>query len=106
LRYVQGSHLEGIRPHGSSSVLGFSQGITDYSAEDEARAAKICLRPGDATVHHGNTIHRAEPNRTSNHHRRAFAMVIEGVSSKRDEEAYDRYMAALKRQHEAMGLNT
>jgi phytanoyl-CoA hydroxylase len=106
LRYVRGSHLEGIRPHGSSSVLGFSQGISDYGPKDEARAANICLRPGDATVHHGNTIHRAEPNRTADRNRRAFAMVIEGVSCKRDEDAYRRYMAALKRQHEAMGLKT
>jgi phytanoyl-CoA hydroxylase len=106
LRYVRGSHLEGIRSHGRSSVLGFSQGITDYGPKDEARAAKICLRIGDATVHHGNTIHRAEPNRTAGRHRRAFAMVIEGASCRRDEEAYARYVAALKCQHESMGLAT
>ena len=30
LRYIPGSHLEGIRPHGRSEILGFSQGILDY----------------------------------------------------------------------------
>src|SRR5262245_51840791 len=29
LRYVAGSHRQGIRPHGRSNVLGFSQGILD-----------------------------------------------------------------------------
>ena len=32
LRYVAGSHACGFRPHARSSILGFSQGITDYSA--------------------------------------------------------------------------
>src|ERR1051326_1735948 len=29
LCYLRGSHTKGFRPHGVSSVLGFSQGITD-----------------------------------------------------------------------------
>src|SRR5581483_3890114 len=29
LRYVPGSHRRGLRPHGRSNVLGFSQGIAD-----------------------------------------------------------------------------
>jgi phytanoyl-CoA hydroxylase len=106
LRYVVGSHQRGIRPHGRSSILGFSQGITDYGPEDQAREVQIHLQPGDAVVHHGNTIHRAEPNGSATRNRRAFAMVFKGNSCKRDEEAFARYLAALKTQHETMGLKT
>jgi phytanoyl-CoA hydroxylase len=106
LRYVAGSHRRGIRPHGRSNVLGFSQGITDYGTGDEAREVPIHLRPGDVVVHHGETIHRADPNRSAARHRRAFAMVFKGASCRRNEEAFARYMAALKAQHSTMGLKT
>jgi phytanoyl-CoA hydroxylase len=104
LRYVAGSHERGFRPHGRSNVLGFSQGILDYGPEDEAREVKIHLKPGDVVAHHGMTIHRAEPNRTQDRHRRAFAMVFKGISCRRDEESFARYQAAAKMQHESMGL--
>ena len=48
LRYVAGSHRRGIRPHGRSNVLGFSQVITDYGPEDEAREVSCLL--ADARV--------------------------------------------------------
>lgn len=106
LRYVAGSQRRGIRPHGRSGILGFSQGITDYGPEDQAREVKILLQPGDVVAHHGETIHRADANRSKTRHRRAFAMVFKGVSCRRDEEGYNRYMASLKAQHEKMGLKT
>ncbi len=106
LRYVPGSHLRGIRPHNRSNILGFSQGITDYSDADRAGEVKIHLEPGDVTVHHGDTIHRAEANRSATRDRRAFAMVMKGVSCKLDEEAFRRYSEAVKKQHEQMGLQT
>ena len=43
---------------GWPKVLGFSQGISDYGPEDEAREAVVSLQPGDLAVHHGETIHR------------------------------------------------
>ncbi|MSR58107.1 MAG: phytanoyl-CoA dioxygenase family protein [Planctomycetaceae bacterium] len=104
LRYVAGSHREGFRPHGRSNVLGFSQGILDYGPADEAREVKIHLQPGDVVAHHGMTIHRAEPNRSADRNRRAFAMVYQGVSCRRDEVAFARYQAAAKTQHELLGL--
>lgn len=103
LRYVRGSYRKGIRQHNASSVLGFSQGITDYGPEDELLEEPMCLQPGDLIAHHGETIHRADPNH-SQRHRRAFAMVFYGVSAKRDNEAYERYMSAVKQQHSSMGL--
>ncbi len=106
LRYVRGSHKEGFRPHGRSGVLGFSQGITNYGPEDEARAVPICLSPGDCVVHHGNLIHRAEPNLSPTRNRRAYAMVCQGGSCHRDEQGFARYEASLKEQHAAMGLKS
>ena len=106
LRYVAGSYLHGLRPHKLSNVLGFSQGITDYGPNDQAREVEICLQPGDAVAHHGTTIHRADANRSATRHRRAFAMVFRGASCRRDENAYARYQADMKTQHEEKGLKT
>jgi phytanoyl-CoA hydroxylase len=105
LRYVAGSHRRGIRPHQPTNVLGFSQGISDFGPHDEALERAITLEPGDLVAHHGETIHRAEPNRSANRNRRAFAMVFRGISCRRDDEAYSRYEASLKSQHEKMGLS-
>lgn len=106
LRYVRGSHLHGVRRHGRSSILGFSQGITDYGPEDREQESAVALQPGDAVAHHGNTIHRADPNVSPSRQRRSFAMVFRGVSCRRDEDAYARYLAGLKSQHEQLGLKT
>ena len=105
LRYVPGSHAGGARPHDRSSVLGFSQGISDYGDADFSREVSVHLQPGDATVHHGWTVHRADANRSAERQRRSFAMVFKGVSCQRDEAAYQRYEEALASQHNEMGLN-
>ncbi len=106
LRYVSGSHRDGLRSHQASDVLGFSQGIADYGPDDESREVAVRLEPGDLTVHHGETIHRADPNRTENRSRRSFAMVINSKSCCRDEGRYAEYLAAMKAQHEAKGLKS
>jgi phytanoyl-CoA hydroxylase len=104
LRYVPGSHHRGLRPHRPTSILGFSQGVADYGPEDERQERPVFLQPGDLLVHHGETIHRADPNRTADRHRRAFAMVYRGVSCRRDPRAYEHYEQAMREQHRQMGL--
>ncbi len=104
LRYVAGAHKRGLRPHAATSVLGFSQGISDFGPDDEAREVAIHLQPGDAAVHHCEIIHRADPNQSATRHRRAFAMVMYGESCRLDEEAHQRYLASARRQHQSMGL--
>ena len=106
LRYVAGSHLRGIRKHAKSQILGFSQGIADYTAEDFTREVAVPLQPGDVVAHHGNTIHRADSNLSLTRNRRSFAIVFRGVSCQRDEEAYAQYLNAAKQQHQEMGLKT
>ena len=104
LRYVAGSHQKGFRTHARSGILGFSQGITDYTPDDFTREVAVPLQPGDAVAHHGMTIHRADANTSTTRHRRSFAMVFRGVSCQRDEPAFARYLAAAKQQHAEMGL--
>jgi phytanoyl-CoA hydroxylase len=104
LRYVAGSHQRGFRTHSRSSILGFSQGITDYKGDDFSREVAVTLRSGDAVAHHGMTIHRADANLSATRHRRSFAMVFKGVSCQRDDAAYATYLASARQQHEELGL--
>jgi phytanoyl-CoA hydroxylase len=104
LRYVAGSHLCGYRPHARSRILGFSQGITDYAPADFTRERAALLEPGDAVAHYAMTIHRADANLSKTRHRRSFAMVFKGVSCRRDQEAYDRYLASARAQQQELGL--
>ena len=106
LRYVALSHQRGFRTHAKSKILGFSQGITDYTPDDFTREVAILLQPGDVVAHHGMTIHRADANLSATRQRRSFAIVFKGVSCQRDEAAYARYLAAAREQHQEMGLRT
>lgn len=106
LRHVVGSHRRGIRPHTTTEVLGFSQGITDYGPEDKSREAIIRLQPGDLAVHHGETIHWADSNWSTTRSRRAFAIVIQGISCQLDEESHQRQQENLRRQHKSIGLDS
>lgn len=91
LRYVPGSHRLGHRLHTSSGVLGFSQGIADFTSEDEMAEVAVELDPGDAVGHHPETIHRALPNSHPHRTRQAVCMTFHGESARRDEEAYEQY---------------
>ncbi|MEZ6127587.1 MAG: phytanoyl-CoA dioxygenase family protein [Planctomycetaceae bacterium] len=104
LRYLAGSHQGGFRPHARSRVLGFSQGITNFSADDFMSEVAVPMEPGDLVVHHGMTVHRADANMSTTRHRRSFALVFKGISCQRDQEAYDRYLQAAKAQHQEQGL--
>jgi len=87
-----------------SKILGFSQGIADYTPDDFTRERAILLEPGDAVVHYGMTIHRADANSSAIRHRRSFAMVLKGASCRRDDDAYQRYLASAREQHQELGL--
>ena len=41
VKYVKGSHLKGMRPHGRTKILGFSQGIIDYGTDDMANEVSL-----------------------------------------------------------------
>jgi len=106
LRYIKGSHVPGMRPHNRTKTLGFSQGISDYSDSDRALEVPIVAQPGDALIHLGNTIHRADPNQSLTRHRRSFGVVIQAKSCTRDELAFQNYLDASRSQHQELGLKT
>lgn len=106
LRYVRGSHQPGVRPHSRTQTLGFSQGISDYGEADRQHEVPIHAQPGDLLIHHGNTIHRADANRSATRHRRSFALVFKAPSCRRDEDAFRRYSQAAQAQHQQLGLKT
>lgn len=65
MRYIRGSHRHGLRNHGMSGVLGFSQGITDFGTADRVYEIVMRAQPGDLLVHHCLTIHLADGNASS-----------------------------------------
>ena len=102
LRYVRASHAQPVRHHGRSKVRGFSQTIVDFGDDDLAQEYVAELRRGDVLVHHSNTIHWAEENR-SQRHRRSAALVFRSARAQRDPVAWQRYMNSLREQQEALG---
>ncbi|MBI2825510.1 MAG: phytanoyl-CoA dioxygenase family protein [Planctomycetia bacterium] len=96
VRYVRGSHRHGVRPHGRTQTLGFSQGITDYPrADDLANETPMPAQPGDALAHHALTIHRAEGNRSAIRTRRAVGFIYYAARAKADAEANKAYESRL-----------
>lgn len=80
--YIPGSHLAGMRTHGKSGTLGFSQGIQDYCDEDIETEKAIYAAPGDLIIHHSMTIHRAGGNRSGIRNRRAMGMVYYSAAAR------------------------
>lgn len=97
--YVKGSHLKGLRPHGRTQTIGFSQSITDYgTADDENNLVSFPAKPGDLLVHHSMTIHTAAANTTESRSRKALGLIYFGESAQQDSAAKEAYMKALQTQ--------
>jgi phytanoyl-CoA hydroxylase len=97
VKYVRGSHLKGMRPHGKTKTLGFSQGITDFGKEDDIVNEEICAaKPGDLLIHHSLTIHYAGANRDEKRSRKALGLIYFGKSAKEDIEAKAAYQKRLQ----------
>ena len=97
VRYIPGSHLTGMRPHGRTNTLGFSQGITDFGDEDFAKEIPVRAKPGDLLIHHAMTIHRADGNK-SDRSRKALGFIYFGESAKEDVEAKKAYVQRLSQE--------
>jgi phytanoyl-CoA hydroxylase len=94
MRYIAGSHRTGMRPHGRTGVLGFSQGISDYGDADRASEIPISAKPGDLLVHHSLTIHRADAN-PSSRHRRSLGFVYYAARAQQDKQKLASYQDGL-----------
>lgn len=102
LRYLPGSHKRGMRPHDVSEVFGFSLGITDFGEDDLSHEVAVCLEPGDLVVHHGMTVHRADPN-ASDRLRRGVGLVYFAARARVDEQRKAAHQAKMKEYWAAAG---
>ena len=92
--YIPGSHRKGMRDHGKTSLLGFSQGITDWSDKDTMSEVQMKASAGDILVHHSLTIHRANANK-SPRHRRAIGFIFYRDDVVIDKDAHAAYKMKL-----------
>jgi len=92
--YIPGSHLAGLRAHGRTGTLGFSQGITDWSAADTLHEQQMVAAPGDLLVHHSLTIHRANAN-MSDRTRQSVGFIFYRSDVQEDKAAHDDYKQQL-----------
>ncbi len=103
VRYLKGSHHDGLRPHARTQTLGFSQGIVGYG-KDEAREEIPCpAQPGDLLAHHALTVHRADANLSQTRSRRALGFIFYGQSAREDKVAHQAYQRKLAEEMSAEG---
>ena len=89
--YLKGSHRGGTRVHRPSGVAGNSMGLAETLDYEEADVVRALLEPGDAMIHHCETIHWSEPNRSASP-RVGLLMVFRGghtVFDPKLKESYD-----------------
>lgn len=98
VRYVPGSHESGMRPHGKTGTLGFSQGITNYTTRDWESERSISVQAGDLIAHHALTIHRADRNKSADRARRALAFIYYSTTATEDADAHAEYQARLRQE--------
>ena len=104
VRYVRGSHTRGMRPHGRTETLGFSQGITNFAQAADSKNEVACpAQPGDLLAHHALTIHRADANTSPTRTRRALGFIFYGESAREDLAAHKAYQVKLATEMEVAG---
>ena len=103
VRYLRGSHLDGMRPHGRTQTLGFSQGIANFGNNETREEVPCPANPGDLLAHHALTIHRADANLSSTRSRRALGFIFYGKSAREDKAAHETYQRKLASEMSAEG---
>lgn len=100
VRYVPGSQNSGLRDHATTGTLGFSQGIVEYTTDNEL---PMSASPGDLLAHHALTIHRADGNRSATRSRRALGLIYYSERAREDAAAHARYQQKLADELKAAG---
>lgn len=95
----KGSHQLGLLPHRPSGVLGFSQTLINPVDTGKYPEVQLCMKPGDVSLHHTNTIHRSGAN-TTDRSRRQLGLVYRSSRAKRDEAGWAAYQTELKKLHQ------
>lgn len=81
--FVKGSHRQGLLPTRPSGVRGNSIGLAEPPSVPIADQFCGILAPGDATIHHCDTIHHSAPN-TTEHSRLGLLLVYRGGHTRTD----------------------
>lgn len=81
--YVKGSHCLGPLPTKPSGVRGNSIGLAEMPETSAEALLVALLEPGDATIHHCDTVHYSAPN-TTDHPRLGFLLVFRGSHTQTD----------------------
>jgi ectoine hydroxylase-related dioxygenase (phytanoyl-CoA dioxygenase family) len=92
--YVKGTHRIGPLPTKPSGVRGNSIGLAGMPETTEENLLVALLEPGDATIHHCDTIHYSAPN-TTDHPRLGFLLVFRGSHTQTDPALKAAYSAAV-----------
>ena len=103
VRYLRGSHLDGMRPHERTQTLGFSQGIVDFGKNESREEVPCPAKPGDLLAHHAMTVHRADANASLTRSRRALGFIFYGESAREDKVARQAYQKNLADELSALG---
>ncbi|GAB5558498.1 MAG: phytanoyl-CoA dioxygenase family protein [Synoicihabitans sp.] len=104
VRYARGSHREGVREHGWTETLGFSQGIQDFpTASDQASEVVMRARAGDLLIHDAMTVHWADGNSSETRSRQAMGLVYFSDRAQTDEKAREAYKKKLHTTLQAAG---
>ncbi len=94
--FIKGSHVQGVLPTKPSGVRGNSIGLAEPPAAPLDDQFCALLEPGDASIHHCNTIHHSAPN-TTDQSRLGFLLVFRGSHTEVDptlKAAYSEAVAA------------
>lgn len=91
--FVKGSQNEGVLPTKPSGVRGNSIGMAHPSTVPLEEQFCGLLAPGDATIHHCQTIHHSAPNKTD-HSRLGLLFVYRGSHTASDPTLRNTYAEA------------
>jgi ectoine hydroxylase-related dioxygenase (phytanoyl-CoA dioxygenase family) len=91
--YLKGSHRGGTRPHRPSGVAGNSMGLANMPHHDDGDVFRGTLEPGDALIHHCETVHWSGPNQTDDP-RCGLLMVFRGAHTADDPKLKGAYAGA------------
>jgi len=103
VRYLRGSHHDGLRPHERTQTLGFSQGIMDYGKNEPREEVPCPANPGDLLAHHALTVHRADANLSRTRSRRALGFIFYGESARGNTDAHEKYQRNLTKELKVSG---
>ncbi|MCC9605530.1 phytanoyl-CoA dioxygenase family protein [Blastopirellula sp. JC732] len=94
VRFIQGSHQLGMLPTVMSGVRGNSIGLAEPPSTEMGKEVPAILAPGDATIHHCQTVHASSPNNTDSS-RLALLFVYRAATTETDPTLKSTYAEAV-----------